>query len=342
MPRRILVITAVVMLLLAAGCAKRNTAYQEPKILNLLSQIQLVGNPRDISWDADNIYVALDQGGLAVIDRNTNVPRWWPEILPGGENGQLYGARLVSAIASHKLLFIGEYTGSDKIRIVDSSDPDSIRLIDSIYGGTDGLQDMRFIPIPNPQDTNIVQGLFCAGRSVNFLRFNGELYLGVDWSINNLPATASGADMNASHVFVAVQQRGLFIYDRSNQQLVGQLAVPGEAQKVRVLGNYAYIVARQGGFHIVDISNPANPVLKGSYDTDGYATTVDVSGTMAVVSSGGGGVYVFNVANPANPVLMENVTSVGYTNNATFVDDMVVIASRDNGILVYSMDAPNL
>jgi hypothetical protein len=340
MPRRILLITVVVVLALAAGCAKRNTAYQEPKILNLLQQIPVVGDPSGLSFDDDNLYVALDQGGITVVNRNTYAARWWTEILPGGSDSQLVNTRLISAVPSLRMLFIGEFVGADKIRIADISEPDSVRLIDSITGGTDGLADLHFYPIANPTDDNVVYGIFNAGRTVNFCRFNGNLYLGTDWTINT-PATASGVDLNATHVFVAAQQRGLVIYNRNDQQLISELAVPGEAQKVKVVGNYAYIAARQGGFHIVDISNPAVPVLRGSYDTTGYATSVDVSGNLAVVSSGGGGVYVFDISNPGQPILKEALTSAGYTNNAKFMNDKVVVASRDNGVLVYSLDLPD-
>jgi len=341
MPRRILVITAIAILLIAAGCAKRNTAYQEPRVLNLVRQIDLVGDPSDISFNDRYMYIALDQGGIAIVDQNTYATKWWTEIIPGGSDSQLLNARLLSAVKEHNLIFIGEYSSADKIRIVDISDPDSVRLVDSITGGTDGLADLSFYPIPNPTDENVIYGVFTSGRTVNYVKYNGQLYLGTDWVINT-PATASGVDLTDTNVFVAAQQRGLLIYDRSVQpQFVSELALPGEALKVQVSGNYAYIAARQGGFHIVDISDPSHPVLKGSYDTTGYATTVDVQGSVALVSSGGGGVYVFDVSNPSEPVLLESLSSQGYTNSARFVGNKVVVASRDNGVLVYTMDLPD-
>lgn len=331
---------ALIGIVLFAACAKRNTAWQEQKILNLIREIPVVGNPAEISYKAGKLYIALDQGGMVLVDTNTWQTRWWTQLLPGGADANLVNIRRASMVPEHNLLFLGEYVASDKVRIVDVSDPDSLRLIDSITGGTDGLNRIHFRAIPNPTDSNIIEGFFGAGRNFHYCRYNGSIYLGTTWTIN-APATVSGFDITDQLVVIAAQQRGLVIYNRDNQQHLSEIAVPGEALAVRIAGNYAYVACRQGGFWIVDISNPSTPVLRGGFDTTGYANSVDLSGNLAVVSSGGGGVYVFDITNPDSPVLKENLTSAGYTNHAIFYqDNRVVVSSRDNGVRIYSLDLP--
>ena len=340
MPRKVLILSALLVVILLGACAKRNTAWQEPKIMSLSREIPVVGNPFDITVDGNKLYIALDQGGMVVVDASNWQSNWWTQLLPGGADAQLVNIRRASVVPQHNILFLGEYVAADKIRIVDVSDPDSLRLIDSITGGTDGLSEIRFRAIPNPTDTNIIEGYFGAGRNLHYCRYNGSIYLGTTWSIN-APATVAGFDISDQLVVIAAQQRGLVLYNRANQQLLSEIAVPGEAQAVKIAGNYAYVACRQGGFWIVDISNPAAPVLKGGYDTTGYATSVDLNGNLAVVSSGGGGVYVFDISNPNSPVLKEALTEAGYTNNAVFWNGKVVVASRDNGVRIYNLDLPS-
>lgn len=337
MLKRHMMLISVILLFILGGCAKRSTAWEDGAVLTLAKQIPVVGNPADICFDDSDIFVALDQGGLSIINGSTYTERWWTQLYPISADALLVNIRNVSVVGEHKLLFLGEYVGADKIRIVDYSDPDSLKLIDSITGGTDGLQEIKFSANEPPVGDNIVKGFFGAGRNMNFANYNGVLYLGTDYVINT-PATAAGVDFNDNNIFVAVQQRGLAIYNRANQQFVSEIAVPGEAQKVKVVGDYAYVAGRQGGLSVVNIADPANPLLISNYDTTGYATSIDVLGSMAVVSSGGGGIYLFDITSPNNPVLKQNLTSAGYTNNAKFYNDKLIVASRDQGILIYDID----
>lgn len=330
----------IALMLLFAGCAKRNTAYQDGSVLSLERQIPIVGNALDLSFDDNHIFVAQDQGGISIINKSNYATRWLTSIsATDGSNVTLYKMRKIAVVGQYNRMFLNETDGTDKIHIIDISDLDTLRVIDAITGATTDVQDLMCNPIANPTDGNIIEVSYCAGRNLHHGRYNGQLWLGSAFSIYP-PATATGMDMNATHVFVSAQQRGLFIYTRDTQQMVSAIAVPGEAQKVKVVGNYAYIASRQGGFHIVDVSNPAAPVLKGGYNTTGYATTVDVSGNLAVVSSGSGGVYVFDISNPNAPKLLERLTSAGYTNNAKFNNGRLIVASRDNGVLVYTIDTP--
>ncbi len=337
MLRKTLLLASLIIMALVLSCAKRNTAYQDNDILTLLRQIHVVGNPAELSLDGNDLYVALDQGGMSVINLTDYSQRWWTQLYPVSADAQLVNIRRVSVVGEHRFLFLGEYVGADKIRIVDITDPDTLKLTESIAGGTDGLQKIRFDAIPNPTDDNIIEGFFSAGRNFNYTKYNGQLYLGTIFSINS-PATVAGFDITDSHIFIAAQQRGLLIYDRDNQQLVGELALYGEALEVKVTGNHAYLACRQGGLNIVNITNPSAPVLVSGFDTTGYATSIDVKDNLAVVSSGSGGVYLFDVSNPANLILKQRITAAGYTNNAIFSGDKVIVAARDQGILIYKIN----
>lgn len=337
MPKRLFLL-AILILALLLSCAKRNTAYQDDDVLTLLRQIPVVGNPLDLDFDSNNIYVAQDQGGISIINRTNYAHRWLTALSDvDGAAVQLYKIRKVGVVGEHKRMFLNETDGTDLIPIVDLTDPDTLKVIDAITGATQDIQDLKVTPIPNPTDADIIELIYCAGRNVHYGKYNGDIWLGSSFSIYP-PASASGIDLSSDHVFIAAQQRGLMIYSRLDQQLVSEIALPGEALKVMVSGNYAYVASRQGGLNVVDISNPALPVLVDNFDTVGYATSIDIKDNLAVLSSGGGGVYLFDISTPTDIKLAQRLSEAGYTNNARFVGDKLVVAARDEGILIYDVD----
>ncbi len=87
--------------------------------------------------------------------------------------------------------------------------------------------------------------------------------------------------------------------------LVGSCITPGNVVDVHVSGNYAYLAESivDGGFRIINISDPANPFQAGLYDfpmQPNNARSVFVSGNNAYVTEGTG-VSVFQIDNPGNP-----------------------------------------
>ena len=110
---------------------------------------------------------------------------------------------------------------------------------------------------------------------------------------------------------------------------------PGELTGVAVSGDYAYLSARNGVLHVMDISNPAEPERVGGFaglgredSVAGFGETgVAVSGHYAYVVSSGSesgewiaGFHVIDVANPASP------QEVGEYDTANWRADSVVVA----------------
>ncbi|MCB7128448.1 MAG: hypothetical protein J3T61_02780 [Candidatus Brocadiales bacterium] len=87
--------------------------------------------------------------------------------------------------------------------------------------------------------------------------------------------------------------------------LVSSYITPGSVADVHVSGDYAYLAESivDGGFRIINISDPANPFQAGLYDfpmQPNNARSVFVSGNNAYVTEGTG-VSVFQIDNPGNP-----------------------------------------
>ena len=83
--------------------------------------------------------------------------------------------------------------------------------------------------------------------------------------------------------------------------IVGSVDTPDAAYGVYVSGSYAYVADHNGGFQVIDITNPSTPTIVGSLDVI-YAHKVHVTGGYAYVA-GGLILYVIDISDPQNPVL---------------------------------------
>jgi hypothetical protein len=332
----------IIAILALFSCAKKSTEWKPNDVLQLEAAVPLVGNPLDLDFAGSEVYVTEDEGGLSIINLDDHTRRWITSFVStSGDTIPLIKIRRVSVDSSINRLFFNETDGSDEIKIVDIANPDSMRIVDSITGATQDINDMKFQKINDTGSEFIYEGVFAAGRKANYGKYGVHIaglppYFAITLPIDT-PATCRGTFLTSQYIYTALEQLGLYIYSRSDGSLAGAVDLPGEAQKVKVVGNYAYLPCRQEGLQIVDISNPAAPVRVGSFDTTGYATDVDVFENYAIVSSGVGGIYLLDITNPANPILVDNLTSCGYVNNVKFKDGKALVCSRDQGLLIYNL-----
>ena len=72
--------------------------------------------------------------------------------------------------------------------------------------------------------------------------------------------------------------------DSLNMRQVGAVALPGTARALKILNSKAYIAMGQSGFAIVDIQDPANPVLLNTSYVAGTVRDIDIEGTIAGIA----------------------------------------------------------
>ncbi|MCA9728719.1 MAG: hypothetical protein KC729_13600, partial [Candidatus Eisenbacteria bacterium] len=66
--------------------------------------------------------------------------------------------------------------------------------------------------------------------------------------------------------------------------LNGSTDTPDIANDLTIAGDYAYVADRNSGLQVIDISDPASPVLVGTLDTPHQAEGVSVDGDYAFVA----------------------------------------------------------
>ena len=120
----------------------------------------------------------------------------------------------------------------------------------------------------------------------------------------------------------------------------GAVGTPGVANGVALAGNFAYVADGYSGLQVVDISNPASPVLVGSEETEGFASGVALSGNVALVADGESGLLVFDISNPTVPHLISSFDTPGYAFGIDVTEDTAVVADGSAGLLAIDISDP--
>ena len=102
-----------------------------------------------------------------------------------------------------------------------------------------------------------------------------------------------------------------------------------------------YVAAGEGGLYILDVSNPARPVIAGSYVAPGYAEGVAVSGDYAYVADGPGGLRIMNIRNPSQPVEVATAFSHDYVYGVSLSGHFAYLAAAGSGLLVVDISSPS-
>ena len=147
---------------------------------------------------------------------------------------------------------------------------------------------------------------------------------------------------------------GVQIYDISDFTLPDSVAVLGnyndanrEERSVKVNGNIAYVgVAASNhanlisGLHVVDISDPAAPVLMGSYITAGVTNDVDLAGNYAYLADSLRGLLIIDISDPANPDSVGSYATAGPAWALDIDNNLAYIACGMAGLEIVDISNP--
>jgi hypothetical protein len=107
----------------------------------------------------------------------------------------------------------------------------------------------------------------------------------------------------------------LQVVDLTNLQTVGDLSFGYPVRDVTVSGNYAYLVTNTyGDLHVVDVSDPADPVAVGKGEVPGWfgGESVAVRGDYAYVLAEGvsDGLVTFDISSPITPTMVTQTVGI--------------------------------
>jgi len=133
-------------------------------------------------------------------------------------------------------------------------------------------------------------------------------------------------------VAMAIVASGTPALSQCEPALLGQLELLDDPRGVASMGNFSFVTAGSTGVRVVDMSDPASPVVVATIDTPGTAQDIAAAGGMLFVADGPGGLEIYGLADPLNP---EPLGSLAFADGGAV--DMVGIAM--DGTTAYMIDS---
>jgi len=105
-------------------------------------------------------------------------------------------------------------------------------------------------------------------------------------------------------------------------------------------GNLLYAANEDDGLMILDVSDPAAPVVLGVCDTPGRPRDVVVVDYLAYVADSHEGIQIIDVWNPAVPVLIGSCDVLGHAHDVAISGNLVFTGDYSNGMKVIDVSDP--
>ena len=293
--------------------------------------------------NSSHIYVADGESGLAVIDLvNKNYPTQ-PAIL--GSLATTGFARELW-IANDTTLFIAaDMQGIVSVKTSPSNQAYTTpQILDSItlstaYSGTVPALGVKLID-------NI---LYVAAGIGGMMTVNGSdpanlIYLG---NINDtVPYTVYDVWISGTSAFLAIGSEGVYgpvdvtSPSRPGDPPYSALVTGGNAKKIIVSNDTAYVAAGYGGFVLVDFTPEFQPNILQKIETGDFVNGVDISGQYMYSASGRTGVKVFSVSSVGKVDPLGSVQTRGSAKNIVVQGSYGYVADGNKGLSVIDLSTP--
>lgn len=213
------------------------------------------------------------------------------------------------------------YAADSGLRILDITDPRHIVEVGSVNVG------------------NFVESLAVSGDYA-YLTNAWDGILVVDVTDHSNPIIAGSTGINGSARDIAVQGDYVYVTGMYNIMTIVDVSDPWHPQVaaeigpghsgygIDVFGDYAVVTS--GGLHIVDISNPAIPMVVGTMNNPGSITTgVAVVDRTAYVGDRNQGLLVVSFSNPVDPIIVGSLGSPVTRGEVAVAGDLVVLSTSE-------------
>ncbi|MBI5215551.1 MAG: hypothetical protein HY960_07335 [Ignavibacteriae bacterium] len=223
----------------------------------------------------------------------------------------------LSAYVIDTLLFIGGYGYINTYSISNPSAPVLVNTLDSPSGAITGMT----------SKDSIVYAVTDAG-SVYAIDITTPDSLVVRGSLQGGKIFGTAPlDIAVGNELYVTRSNGLQIVDILLPDSLEQLSffpTSGDAEKVTVSGNKAYLACGYAGLWIIDISDVLRPVALGNINTGGFMTDVLVSGNYAYTvnypfyeNDTTDGVWIIDIQNPQMPNIVSHYIGINrYSGNS--------------------------
>lgn len=120
----------------------------------------------------------------------------------------------------------------------------------------------------------------------------------------------------------------------------GQLDTPGDARHVVVIDRLAYVADGAAGLQIVDLANPAVPLLLRTVDTPGSAVAVAVADGYAYIADQAGDLRIVDVSSPGAAAEIASFACTGSVCDVAVAGGHVYLARAADGLQAVDVTDP--
>ena len=141
-------------------------------------------------------------------------------------------------------------------------------------------ENLSILDVSNPANTRQLKGYDSAGEVTDF-------------------------DVSGNRIALASATGGLILLEKApNGELVfqGTARSSGEPQRVRVIGNKAFVAERGAGVRIISLEDPTQPKEIGWVDTPSSPKDLSVEGNLLYVATRHSGLQIFDISETTRPV----------------------------------------
>jgi len=131
----------------------------------------------------------------------------------------------------------------------------------------------------------------------------GRVFAAAPARVAGVASAGMAVALEGSRLFAGAGSR-LYSFDVSDPLRpvkLGELGGFDNLRQIRVRGDFVYVVSRETGLRIVDVSDPRKMRIRSRYDSVEFATGIEVVGSVAFLSERIYGMEAVDISDPNNP-----------------------------------------
>ncbi len=133
----------------------------------------------------------------------------------------------------------------------------------------------------------------------------------------------------------------LDISDKFNPQQISATPLLGSVTTDLIfVDNVLYVIGKEGLLTLIDVSDPAYPVILGTNESLGYPESIALYNNYAIVASGGAGLRIIDLSNTAALREVSYIYTNGYAYDIQIVDTLAYIACGEAGLSIFDLSNP--
>jgi hypothetical protein len=122
---------------------------------------------------------------------------------------------------------------------------------------------------------------------------------------------------------------------------VGTYDIAGDINDIKISGDIVLLATAHHGMHILDISDPVNPVLLSTYSTEGHVREIVIAGDLAVIAESDLGLIIIDISDPSNPTHVSDINPYMWVSDIAVSGNHVYTTCSDGCQIIDITDVTN-